>query len=353
MRFLRGAGFAGTVILGATVLVSGGCGYKNLPVPPESVVPKPIEDLRYTKGEDSVELSWTYPEETVNGRNIMAISSFELYRAEVPADDYCATCPIPYAQPISIEGGVTQEEGVLRIASYQSGLLRPGYKYFFKVQARTNWWATSDDSNVITFVWEEPVAAPVGIKTITNESGVVINWQPVTTYADGSPLSDDVMYQVYRSTDGGGFAKYKGPIATTSIIDDEMEKGVDYSYQVQSLLRVGGDYVVGGMSDVTSAAAFDSIAPAVPDSVKAIGTGTGVKVIWNKVGDEDLAGYNVYRKKGGESSYKKVGTVEVPYTIFMDSSVSEDEEVSYVVTAFDDSTPANESKQSKEATIRP
>ena len=37
----------GVLFLSASFLLAGGCGFKNKPVPPESVVPLAIEDLRY------------------------------------------------------------------------------------------------------------------------------------------------------------------------------------------------------------------------------------------------------------------------------------------------------------------
>ena len=48
-----------TLLLGASFLFAGGCGYKDLPVAPASVVPEPIGDLLYKVSEKGLELTWS------------------------------------------------------------------------------------------------------------------------------------------------------------------------------------------------------------------------------------------------------------------------------------------------------
>ena len=56
---------AGVSLLVGVLFLIGGCGYKNEPVPPENVVPRSIEDLRYTVNDKEVRLSWAYPVKTI------------------------------------------------------------------------------------------------------------------------------------------------------------------------------------------------------------------------------------------------------------------------------------------------
>ena len=56
--------------MGASLLVVGGCGYKDHPVPPATVVPEAIADLRYETDEKGVTLTWSYPMETIRGTEI-------------------------------------------------------------------------------------------------------------------------------------------------------------------------------------------------------------------------------------------------------------------------------------------
>jgi hypothetical protein len=91
-----------TLTLMALVILSPltGCGFKDKPIPPQQIVPRPVNDLQYQLGENGVTLFWSYPKETITGRDLTNITSFALYRAVVPVDSYCDTCPIPFASPI-------------------------------------------------------------------------------------------------------------------------------------------------------------------------------------------------------------------------------------------------------------
>jgi len=102
-------GYLAAAVLGAVVLSLTGCGFKTDPVPPGNVVPKAVDDLRYSLDETGVTLSWTYPDETVQGDDLTEISTFDVYRAVVPLADLCETCPIPFSEPTQIPGGETGE----------------------------------------------------------------------------------------------------------------------------------------------------------------------------------------------------------------------------------------------------
>ncbi|MDJ0624566.1 MAG: hypothetical protein QNJ17_16500, partial [Desulfocapsaceae bacterium] len=172
-------------LLAAAVLVSlAGCGYKTDPVPPQSVVPEAINDLRYILDEKGARLTWSYPLETIEGQGLTAIDSFELFRAEMPLKDFCSTCPIPFGDPIRIEGEeIPKDER--KTEEYVSGLLRSGNKYFFKVRSRTSWWAASGDSNVVSFVYHTPAAAPDNVAVSIGDRRVKLRWSPVEELIDG------------------------------------------------------------------------------------------------------------------------------------------------------------------------
>ena len=53
---LKKTRLAGALLLAGTLFLVGGCGYKTAPVPPDSIVPKAINDLRYSVSEKGVTL---------------------------------------------------------------------------------------------------------------------------------------------------------------------------------------------------------------------------------------------------------------------------------------------------------
>ncbi len=352
MKQGRAARKTSVFLLGLSLLLVGGCGYKNTPVPPETVVPQPINDLLYRTDDNSVQLSWSYPVKTIRGTALEDISAFELYRAEIPLKDYCSTCPIPFNTAIEINGGPTYDGQVRRKAHYESSQLRPGDKYFFKVRSRTSWWASSADSNTVTFVWFPPAAAPEGVTATPGDSQVSLRWQPVTTLKNGTPIENSVKYQVLRSLDGKVFGLLGEPVAVTQYIDHQVSNGTKYFYTIQSKMVLDNELVSGTTSKQVSAVPADLTPPAVPTGVTVVRTEVGTKIFWDKNPASDIGGYRIYRRPASSDSFELLGQVEPVYTLFIDKKAEAGVNYYYAVTAIDQAKPPNESKKSKEATAR-
>jgi hypothetical protein len=353
MSILHRAGVAGaSLLLGASLLFLGSCGYKDHPVPPDTVVPKTIEDLRYETDEKGVSLIWSYPMETIRGNTIESLSSFELFRAEVPLSDYCATCPIPFGDPIEQPGGLTTEDGKARKVVFTMADLKPGYKYFFKVRSRTSWFAESADSNIVTFVWQVPAMAPEGLTATVGNRQITLNWKPVTMLRDGSPVSKPLQYQILRSSTGKDQEKIGLVEGATTFVDRNVILKEKYTYQVQTQMLVGKEVVAGGMSKPVSTLSVDQTPPEPPTGVTAIDTDMGIKVLWEKSGAEDIGGYRVYRRSADAQEPVLIGEVEPVYTLFVDTKREQGRRYFYSVTAIDQGNPANESRRSSEATTR-
>jgi hypothetical protein len=336
--------------LALLLLFLHGCGYKDKPIPPQQVVPKSITDLRYQLSDKGVTLYWSFPVETVTGRDVTEISSFDVYRAVVPADKYCADCPIPWGRPINIPGGAVPDEGK-KTATYETTLLRPGNMYFFKVRSKAGWWAESDDSNVASFLWNIPAMAPEGLKAEVGDSRITLTWQPVTRHRDGTPVTEQVRYQVFRSEGGNAFQPLGKPIDQTSFVDTSVRNGRSYFYKVQALSVYEQAVVGGGESEAISASPVDRTPPSVPKGVHVIRSGAAIKVFWEPVADKDLAGYHVYRRLPGEKNAKPIGTVNTPNVMFTDKEAPHAGRIYYSVASFDQQKPANESRRSAEVMI--
>ncbi len=334
-----------------SLLALTGCGFKNKPIPPQQVVPRAITDLRYQLSDEGVTLSWSYPIETVTGRDVTEISSFKVYRAVVPADKYCPTCPIPWGNSINLPGGAVPDEG-RKTATYESTLLRPGNMYFFKVRSTAGWWAESADSNVVSFLWNTPARAPENVQATVGDSSITLSWQPVTTHRDGSPVKEKVRYQVLRSEGGGTFKPIGSQVDDTRFVDKTTENGRNYLYKVQALSVYEQAVVGGGVSRPISAAAIDRTPPPRPAGVHVVRTADAVKIFWEPVHAKDLKGYRIYRRSAGKKKPVRIGTVNAPYVMFTDSKPPRNtERLFYSVTSIDDRDPANESNRSQEAML--
>jgi len=342
---------AGALLLSGTLFLAGGCGYKTDPVPPDAIVPKAIEDLRYSVSEKGVSLTWSFPKETIKGTDLTDITTFDVYRAVVPMADYCPTCPIPFTEAVQVPGGVVDPEGN-RQGIYETALLRSGHKYFFKVSARTSWWAASADSNIVSFVWHIPARAPEGVSVKGGDSSAVVSWQPVTSLMDGQDVTYPLRYQVQRSANNSVYTNVGSPVADTRFADSGLINGKSYSYKVQSVLMVNGNAVSGGLSDGVAVVPVDLTPPAPPTGITVIETAGGMKVFWDKSREADVKGYRVYRRGADEAQGRLVGDVSAAYSIFEDNNVPAGTTVFYSVTAYDRAESSNESVKSREAGVR-
>ena len=341
-----------SALLCAVVLSVAGCGFKTDPVPPQNVVPRPIDDLTYSIDETGVTLRWTYPEKSVNGDELTEIYSFDVYRAVVPIDEICETCPIPFGEPTEIPGGPTADAGKRRIGEYTTSLLRPDHKYFYKMTSRISWWAASTDSNIVSFVWQIPPSIPGGFTVEAGDSRIALGWQPVTTLIDGSTTNKKILYQVSRSEGGKEFEPLGNLLTVTSYEDRSVINGKTYFYKVQSLMMLGKDRITGGVTDIVDATPVDRTPPGVPSSVRASATATGIRVFWDRPDDPEVAAHRIYRRNEGQSTPEMIGEVKMPSSIFVDKTAPEGSRPFYSVTAVDGAEPANESKPSPEATVR-
>jgi uncharacterized protein len=332
-------------------MLLGGCGLKTLPVPPQEIVPTAITDLRYELDEKGATLSWSYPTKTVKGENVSEITSFDVYRAVVPADSYCETCPIPFREPVQVPGGVVTGDQP-RTATYTSTLLRPGHIFLFMVRARSGWWAESADSNVVSFLWDIPPAAPQKLEVQNTARGIVLTWVPVTAHRDGSLIREPVKYQVYRSMGGGPFAPLDGLLEQPSYTDTQVAVGRSYQYKVQAVTMYEKGQVGGGVTEPVTAAPVDRTPASPPEGLTAVRTVTGVKVVWNPVQETGVRGYRVYRRLPGEKKAILVGEVTAPATLFDDQAPPQADKWLYSVTTIDDAKPANESRPSLEVEVR-
>ncbi len=328
-----------------TILMLAGCGYKNDPVPPQAVVPMAIEDLRYEIGDGGVKLSWTYPIKTLKGGAIENISDFQLYQVGIPVKEYCDSCPIPFTKPKILPGGPSYDGEQRRIANFTTKGMKRGYKYFFKVTSRTSWLASSPDSNIVSFVYSMPPAAPTQLRGQTSASAVVLSWNPVTRLRNGGALLGPVRYQVLRNG-----VKIANPTAETQFYDKTIENGKNYHYTVQAVMSYAGESVSGEISTPVIIQSQDTVAPKTPENLRAVTTAKGIKVFWDPSNDNDLGEYRIYRRAANEKEYILLESIKPIYTLYSDNTADNNIRYYYIVTAVDHA--GNESSRPEAVTTR-
>jgi hypothetical protein len=329
-------------------LAISGCGRKTLPIPPNAVIPAPINDLNFIQDEGKVVLSWTYPETTTIHSELGTIESFQIFRAVVPEQDYCETCPTSFTSLAEITFEQALKDRRKSRAEYTERVLRPGHRYIYKVRTKAGWRLISDDSNIVSFAWESPAAAPAGLKAVPGDRSITLSWQKVANLADGSMVTSPIKYQVYRSHDQQIFSPI-GELATgLELRDAGLLNDRNYAYKVRAVQNKGTSKVYGITSRIVSETPRDLSAPMPPRNLTASKIDNGVKLQWEKGHEIDIAGYKIYRRSSENHDKILLGETGASQLFFIDRTPLEKQVNIYSVTVFDRARPTNESVFSKE-----
>lgn len=329
------------------LLALTGCGKKTRPLPPGDVQPAVISDLAYELDEKGVTLTWSLPTQTAKGSRLpYVIEKFELYRAVVPAKEYCEGCPLHFGEPVEIPVA----EGAKGQFTYQEALLRPGHRYVYRVRSRAGWLVASDLSNQVSFLWDTPPQAPDGVRVAEGEQVLTVSWQPPPGLLDGTVVRDPYWYQVYRSTDGKNFTVLGEPVSVTQLVDKLVKNNQRYYYMIRAIRMHDNTEAAGLASAAVSGMPRDLTPPAPPQQVTAVATPEGIKLVWDAVAEGDLAGFRIYRRLSGEAKSKRIGEVPAASLAFIDGAPPRGMSLwHYAITAYDQA--GNESQPSIEATF--
>jgi len=147
-----------------------------------------------------------------------------------------------------------------------------------------------------------------------------------------------------------------GTTAGTSWLDHGLVGATIYSYTVLAFDLAGNESAESLPAHVTTL--DDTTPPAVPGHVVATARQNMVTVTWDpstdSVADHDLAGFRVYRALSAGGPYFPAIDLNDPTTAgWTDTSTPNGQSFHYVVTAYDDEDPANESAFSMEASANP
>lgn len=346
----------------AIVLLTSGCGRKTRPVPPQTILPEKISTLAYQADETGVTLTWNWPVRSEQGGKIRKLSHFLIEKAGYPRNDFCRECPIRYERHFTVEGGQIPTEKKNRQVQFQDHELKPGYHYIYRVSSSMGWNVISEPSEPIDFAWETPLAAPERVAAIAGDTLIHIKWHAVSRDIEDFPVTGNVQYLVYRSSEEDNYSPVTDLISSTEFDDRRVSNGLVYRYKIMAIRENGG---LGRFSEIIAVKPADMTPPPTPGGLKAIQTSDGVSLIWDPVVMGDLAGYKIFRRKSFQPpkpeqktveqdlEYKEIGSVLSPAISFTDHNLPKDIEAwHYAVSSFDMAEPPNLSPLSWEVKIK-
>lgn len=230
------------ILLGIALLATA-CGKRGPLIPPEALVPAPINDLRLEQKGDRFQVCWSAPRKEEWGGPLQDLAGFRVYRRTVlPEGEDCESCPEAYRPLKAVDPEYLQDvRQVGSLYCFFDEELTEGWTYQYKVQSMDRDGIASRDSNKARRTkWAAPAAPLISVRPTAN--GISLHWQqPVRT--PGGTLSG---YAVYRKQ--GGSLLPLAPIArvaatSTSFEDQQMEYGVLYDYVVRTITTFADETV--------------------------------------------------------------------------------------------------------------
>jgi len=373
----------------AALLISS-CASPGVPQPPSLHLPRVVTDLTAQRTGQNVHLHWTTPERTTDGLAVSSPLTAEVCREEnaammKPAQTKAEAAAKPAgknsgaAAPQAIAGcevvlhltvkpGATDADDPLPAALVADPVRPLGYRVRL-----LNPKGRSAGLSLPAFAAAGDAPAPVtGLHATAERDGALLEWQPVegnvlveldrtletppaakpAAKQSGIDLSEEQPTEVRLRT-GKEDAPSKDPGGT---LDRTAVRGQRYSYRAQRIRVVEmADRRLELRSTVSAAASLtmkDRFAPSAPTGLASIpGTANGRPVIdlsWQASTENDLAGYNVYRRTGSSGPFTRVTSKPLVGPAFSDTSVDPAGTYTYRVTAVDHD--GNESSPSEEIT---
>jgi len=180
---------------------------------------------------------------------------------------------------------------------------------------------------------------------------LTLTWAPVREDIEGGALQELPMYQVYRKRGNEKYTALGEPVRKPEFTDTGLQNDTRYSYRVQTIVADDDSLYKSGFSREQSGRPVDLQAPERPESLIAVAIPAGVKLVWQAVIDDDLAGYRIYRRGEGDLKAELIGEVAPDRNQYVDPGETSGKKRFYSVTAFDSRQPPNESQPSKEAAV--
>jgi hypothetical protein len=141
------------------IIFAGGCGAKTSLTPPDVLVAKPISDLQGTVKEEALYLTWSVPQENLNGSKPVDLVRFQVLRRDETKG--CTECPGEFKVRADLD--LRSPQGYLRedrTMTWVDKDLKEGVIYMYKVISINHWGYQSPPSNEVMIRWGAPPLPP-------------------------------------------------------------------------------------------------------------------------------------------------------------------------------------------------
>ena len=345
---IRNAGFQlGACLLGLAFLAFfAGCAKTADPHPPELQVPNPPTDLTARQYGDQALLSVSMPTENTNGSPVSTLGRVEVLRLAEGRTD----------APPNTEDFLRRSETLFlipadRLAPYLHNnrlTLRdafdfPDRRFIYSRRFRYAF-AFVNDKGQSAGPTNTVVLAPVPIPpppqrlfSEVTQDRIRIRWDAPSRNVDGSTPPRIIGYNLYRTEDPGSMPAL--PLNATPLPASEFDDtafGFDSTYYYQvTVVGSSQPFAESVPSPLMKVEARDVFPPAAPRSFNAVAVDNTVVLLWVAPGDDDVAGYRLYRREDGSTEPIRLQSELVTGLSFRDASAQTGKTYHYTVRAVD------------------
>ncbi|MDR2422339.1 MAG: hypothetical protein LBE01_03075 [Deltaproteobacteria bacterium] len=338
--------FRAAALLAFLPLFLGACGVKTHPYPEAAVLPGPVRELTQSQGPDGqLWLTWLSPLENMVNRPLRTLDHFEVWGADYERKGFCDGCPVTYRKLaevylLSPPPGALVAEGPYRWET----TVKPDRAYRFRVAGFSGRGSVNPQSwREVTVFGQANPGALAHFSAKADDLSVRLSW--------AKPKAGQRV-EVQRLTPEREWVALAGlDEAKGSYEDLDVAYGRVYVYRARLLAEDGQSLAPGPFSPEIRASVEDLLPPRPIGFLDAAMAQGGVRLRWENLAQEDrLAGYRLYRRLAGESSFRPVGGL-IQGNSYLDGGVGPGETAYYQVTAVDASPAANESRPSPVASV--
>jgi hypothetical protein len=326
-----------------------------------------------TQAGNSVVLTFTLPQETVDRRSLDHPPAIEIFRDFETAGGASAPHPTLHATiPAAVVDNYTQQDRVRYTDALQPEdfTQHPEGSAVYIVRTRASAKRSSADSNVAT-LRIHPAPDPIdNLKAEVTHTGIQLTWTP-PQHTIAGPAPPSLSYRIYRgeaepaaapsspNEPGAAGTKTASPVTrigeteTPGYQDTQFELGKTYVYTVRSMAQYGADQIESADSNPFVILARDVNPPSTPQGLLVVdvpaqgNVPAHLELSWGISPETDLAGYNVYRSDQEGVPGMRVNTELLLTPAFRDINAVPGRRYFYSVTAVDRS--GNESPVSPAA----
>jgi hypothetical protein len=348
------------LILAGLLVVLSGCGLPGAPLAPSLHIPKPVQDLRAMRKGNDVLLSWTSPTESTDGTLVRKPGKMIVSRA-VGANGNFVNIAEETLRPALSEDKNQKIAITDSLGSILQSTTPPDFvTYRVIAVGERNRTAGPGNSVQVSALPVLPPPSKIDLRLISEGVEISLAVDSSTPLPNESGVQ--YLYRVLRRADAFKgepvvVAQLEPTAATLRVVDPKIEWESTYDYWVTPITHWQAGTRSGDVEGVDSSTAkilaHDVFPPAVPRGLQAVYAGDpqrpAIDLTWTPNSDEDLAGYNIYRREAS-GAFTKINSTVVKTPSFHDAQVRPGGTFIYAVSAVD--LRNNESEKSKETSER-